>query len=196
MSNELGELIRQTRKQMKLTLRELSKRTGMSVSQLSKLENGKQRISVEMALKLAAVMEVPVTSFLAIPRRVPQARRTVTRAGTAAVHETDGMRFEVLCSDFRDKSNFFWNVTVTGRSLEETGGWRSHSGEEFIQVLTGKLELHTRHYDPLVLEEGDSVLFDGEMDHGYVNLADSPTVLFMSNATINAQQPELPADPA
>jgi len=44
MTNELGETIRQTRKQMKLTLRELGERSGLTVSQLSKLENGKQRI--------------------------------------------------------------------------------------------------------------------------------------------------------
>lgn len=182
MASELGETIRQTRKRQKLTLRDLSERSGLTVSQLSKLENGKQRISVDIALKIAGVLQVPVTSFLAAPRALPRARRAITRAGTGTRHATQGLVFEVLCSDFRDKSNLFWNVTVSGRTLEEAGGWRSHSGEEFLQVLSGVLELHTRYYEPLLLNPGDSILFDGEMEHGYVCAGSEPCRLFMSNS--------------
>ncbi|WP_442578937.1 helix-turn-helix domain-containing protein [Mesorhizobium sp. ASY16-5R] len=182
VGSDLGAAIRLTRKRLNLSLRALSERSGLTVSQLSKLENGKQRISVELALKIAGVLQVPVTSFLTAPSTRPLARRSIVRAGTGTRHETKGMVFEVLSSDFRDKSNLFWNVTVTGRSLEETGGWRSHSGEEFLQILSGSLVLHTRHYEPLLLETGDSILFDGEMEHGYVCHGEGPTVLFMSNS--------------
>ncbi|WP_158970674.1 helix-turn-helix domain-containing protein [Chachezhania sediminis] len=192
MTRELGEMIRQTRKKMGLTLRELGEQSGLTVSQLSKLENGKQRISVDVALKIAGVMHVPVTSFLASPRAMPQGRRSVTRAGTGTIHATDGMRFEVLCSDFRDKRNIFWNVTVTGRTPEENGGWRAHAGEEFVQVLSGRLELHTRHYEPLILEQGDSVLFDSDTDHAYASISEEPTLLFMSNSMLHLPGFDLP----
>lgn len=182
VAGDLGGAIRQTRKRLNLSLKELSERSGLTVSQLSKLENGKQRISVDLALKIAGVLHVPVTSFLSAPSVRPLARRSIVRAGTGTRHETRGMVFEVLSSDFRDKSNLFWNVTVTGRSLEETGGWRSHAGEEFLQILSGSLILYTQHYEPLLLETGDSILFDGEMEHGYVCHGDAPTLLFMSNS--------------
>lgn len=195
MTHDLGEAIRQTRKRLKLTLRELSERSGLPVSQLSKLENGKQRISVDVALKIAGVLHVPVTSFLATPRATPQARRSITRAGAGTRHETKGLVFEVLSGDFTDKTSLFWNVTVYGRSLEDTGGWRSHSGEEFLQVLSGSLELHTRHYQPLVLNKGDSILFDGEMEHGYVCHSEEPTVLLMSNAMPPALPQKLAGQP-
>ncbi|SED64150.1 helix-turn-helix domain-containing protein [Rhodobacter sp. 24-YEA-8] len=190
-AGDLGGAIRKTRKQLKLSLKELSERSGLAVSQLSKLENGKQRISVDLALRIAGVLHVPVTSFLASPAARPLARRSVVRAGTGTRHETRGMIFEVLSSDFRDKSNLFWNVTVTGRSLEETGGWRSHAGEEFLQILSGSLLLHTQHYEPLLLETGDSILFDGEMEHGYVNSGEAPAVMFMSNSVRPALPPGL-----
>ncbi|MFM2278738.1 MAG: hypothetical protein RLZZ444_969 [Pseudomonadota bacterium] len=192
MTNELGETIRQTRKQLKLTLRELGERSGLTVSQLSKLENGKQRISVDVALKIAGVLRVPVTSLLAAPRQMPLGRRSITRAGTGTQHQTEGVIFEVLCSDFRDKSNIFWNVTISGRTIEETGGWRRHSGEEFIQVLSGILELHSRHYEPLIMAPGDSILFDGEMEHAYVCHSEEPTRLFMSNTMMRNPIPDLP----
>lgn len=191
MTNELGETIRQTRKKLKLTLRELGDQSGLTVSQLSKLENGKQRISVDVALKIAGVLRVPVTSLLSTPRQVPLGRRSITRAGTGTRHPTEGIVFEVLCSDFRDKSNIFWNVTITGRSIEETGGWRSHSGEEFIQVISGTFVLHSRHYEPLIMTAGDSLLFDGEMEHAYAAKGDEPARLFMSNTMTHNPIPDL-----
>lgn len=193
VANDLGGAIRLTRKRLKLSLKELSEKSGLTISQLSKLENGKQRISVELALKIAGVLQVPVTSFLAAPSTRPLARRSIVRAGKGTRHETPGMVFEVLSSDFRDKSNLFWNVTVTGHSLEETGGWRSHAGEEFLQILSGSLILHTQHYEPLLLEVGDSILFDGEMEHGYVCHGEGPTVLFMSNSILSATAAGFPA---
>ncbi|TIW06247.1 MAG: cupin domain-containing protein, partial [Mesorhizobium sp.] len=54
-------------------------------------------------------------------------------------------------------------------------------GEEFIHVLSGSLQLHTLHYDPTVLQPGDSILFDGEMQHAYVALGDEPVIMLMSN---------------
>ncbi|MCC5987127.1 MAG: helix-turn-helix domain-containing protein [Pararhodobacter sp.] len=184
MDTTLGGMIRSVRKQQGMTLRELSARSGLSVSQLSKLENGKQRISVDLALKLAGVLKVPVTTFLSPLRQMAQARRAITRAGEGLVHEAEGLTFEVLCNDIRDKANLFWRVTVRARTPEEAGGWRSHAGQEFLHVLSGSLELHTGQYEPLLLHPGDSILFDGEMEHAYVCVGDGPAVVLMSNATI------------
>ncbi|WP_151719681.1 helix-turn-helix domain-containing protein [Gemmobacter serpentinus] len=192
---DLGGAIRQTRKRLNLSLKELSEKSGLTVSQLSKLENGKQRISVDLALRIAGVLHVPVTSFLAAPSARPMARRSIIRAGQGTRHETKGMVYEVLSSDFRDKSNLFWNVTVTGRSMEETGGWRSHAGEEFLRILTGSLILHTQHYEPLLLEPGDSIQFDAEMEHGYVCHSEAPVLMLMSNSMRPALPPGFPTGP-
>lgn len=48
-------------------------------------------------------------------------------------------------------------------------------------MLSGSLELHTIHYDPVVLQPGDSILFDGEMQHAYVSVGDEPAIMLMSN---------------
>lgn len=192
----LGEMIRKVRKQQGLTLRALSESTGLSISQLSKLENGKQRISVDLALKLAGALRVPVTTFLSPPRPNSQARRAITRAGQGLRHEAGNLSFEVLCNDIRDKANVFWRVTVRARTLDEAGGWRAHSGQEFIQVLSGRLELHSSFYEPLIMEQGDSILFDGEMEHAYVSAGDEPAVLLMSNSTVRQSAVLLPDEPS
>ncbi|MER9940037.1 XRE family transcriptional regulator [Mesorhizobium sp. M0088] len=181
MQGNVGSKIRDARKERNITLRDLSERSGLSVSQLSKLENGKARLTVDVALMIAGVLHVPVASFLFSPKPGMQARRSITRAGSGILHQGNAMEFEVLCSDFRDKTNIFWRVTLRAKSFEENGGWRSHSGEEFIHVLSGSLELHTIHYDPTVLQPGDSILFDGEMQHAYIALGEEPVIMLMSN---------------
>jgi quercetin dioxygenase-like cupin family protein len=37
-------------------------------------------------------------------------------------------------------------------------------------VLSGRLELHTELYEPVLLKAGDSILFDSSMGHHYVSL--------------------------
>lgn len=191
MQGSVGTKIREARRERNLTLSDLSERSGLSVSQLSKLENGKARLTVDIALVIAGVLHVPVASFLFRPKPGLQARRSITRAGSGVMHEGNAMTFEVLCSDFRDKANIFWRVTLKAKSFEENGGWRAHSGEEFIHVLDGRLELHTIHYDPVILQPGDSILFDGEMQHAYVALGDGPVVMLMSNTVPSDRSPPL-----
>jgi len=173
--------IREIRKSKSLTLEELSEVSGLSVSQLSKIENGKARLTFDTALTLSGLLRVPVTAFLSNPPVPPIARRSVTAAGNGIVHQTPGMRFEVLCSDFKEKRNVFWRVVVSARNIEESGGWRSHPGEEFLFVLDGELDLHTEHYEPARLKVGDSILFDAGMPHAYVSIGAGYAVVLMSN---------------
>jgi DNA-binding XRE family transcriptional regulator len=173
--------IREIRKSKGLTLEELSQACGLSVSQLSKIENGKARLTFDIALALSGLLKVPVTAFLSSSVSAPIARRSITRAGGGIVHPTPGMRFEVLCSDFKEKRNVFWRVVISARNVEESGGWRSHPGEEFLHVLEGALNLHTEHYEPTSLATGDSILFDASMPHAYVAAGPADAVVLMSN---------------
>ena len=43
-----------------------------------------------------------------------------------------------------------------------------HSGEEYIYVIEGRVEIHTEFYDPIVLEAGESIYIDSNMGHAYV----------------------------
>ena len=54
-----------------------------------------------------------------------------------------------------------------------------HSGEEYIYVLEGRIEIHTEFYDPIVLEAGESIYIDSNMGHAYVAAegCDEATVL-------------------
>jgi transcriptional regulator with XRE-family HTH domain len=181
MAKSVSEQVRIIRKEKKLTLKALSAACGLSISTLSKLENGRARLSLETAMILANVLQVPVTALLARPSSESRSRRSITRAGGGTHHSQPGMDFEVLCSDLKEKRNVFWRVTVVAQTIEACGGWRKHPGEEFLHIISGTLELHTEHYEPIRLAMGDSILFDADMGHAYLAVGDEPVILIMSN---------------
>ena len=45
-------------------------------------------------------------------------------------------------------------ITIRARATEQLTAFSSHSGEEFIHVLRGTIEVHTEFYEPTVLAPG------------------------------------------
>jgi quercetin dioxygenase-like cupin family protein len=58
--------------------------------------------------------------------------------------------------------------------------WHRHQGQEFLYVLSGRLELHTELYEPVQLKAGDSILFDSSMGHHYVSLGRKDAEILIS----------------
>jgi hypothetical protein len=54
------------------------------------------------------------------------------------------------------------------RTLEEFGELVRHAGEEFIFVLTGRVEVHTEFYEPVILDAGQCMYIDSGMGHAYL----------------------------
>lgn len=172
--------IREQRTQKGVSLRSLATGLGISASQLSKIETGKSKVSVELALKIAELLGVPAAVFLSKSRPAASGRRTITRGQSTEVHITPGMQFGPMCSDFKDHDVLYWNVTISSRTLEENGGWRQHPGQEFFQVLSGEVTLLSGLYEPTLLREGDSILFDSDTPHAYI-CGEAPARVLMIN---------------
>ena len=60
---EIGKNIRRRRKAHELTLKQMSRRTGLSVSLLSQIERAESSASVSSLFKLARALDCPVTEF-------------------------------------------------------------------------------------------------------------------------------------
>lgn len=59
----IGQNIRQARKERNLTLKQMARRTGLSVSLLSQIERAESSASVSSLFKLATALDCRVTSF-------------------------------------------------------------------------------------------------------------------------------------
>jgi transcriptional regulator with XRE-family HTH domain len=155
------------------TLGDVSRRTGLPVSTLSKIENDKMSLSYEKLARISAGLEIDIGELFA-PRRatagsaMPSGRRCVTRAGEGQAIDTESYGHLYPASDLLNKRFVPIVAELRARTLAEFGEMIRHPGEEFAFVLEGAVEFHCDLYAPLVLREGDSIYFDSGMGHAYL----------------------------
>jgi transcriptional regulator with XRE-family HTH domain len=174
--------IRDVRIAQGLSLRALSARAGLPYSTLSKLENGKMALTYDKLIRLAQALNVDIKEIIAgddkPPPPVAVGRRSVTRAGEGLDADSEQHHHHYPAADLLGKMMTPILIDVQARSVEELGGLVRHSGEEYLYVLRGTMELHSDVYAPLTLTAGDSIYFDSGMAHGYVRTSHEPcTVL-------------------
>ena len=177
--NHPGRLLRAARIEQGLTLRALATRLDMPFSTLSKLENGKMAMTYDKLVRLAQALGLDLGSLVAgaVPAEKPPAalgRRSVSRAGEWQGATTERYTHLYPAGDLLDKMMVPIIIDVKARNIDDVGGLIRHSGEEYLHVLSGAMELHSDLYAPLPLAQGDSVYFDSGMAHAYVRVGDEP----------------------
>ena len=174
-----GVALRALRMQRGWTLAEVSKRTDLPISTLSKIENDKMSLSYDKLARLSTGLGVDI-SQLFMPQIVGMAngmvngRRSVTRAGQGQAIETDNYWHLYPAADFLNKRFVPVIAELRARTLEEFGDMIRHTGEEYAFILEGTVEFHTELYAPLTLHQGDSLYFDSGMGHAYLAAGPGP----------------------
>ncbi|MGH8114432.1 MAG: helix-turn-helix domain-containing protein [Rhodanobacteraceae bacterium] len=167
-----GLALRALRKRKNWTLADVGTRTGLPVSTLSKIENGKMSLSYDKLTRLSAGLEIDIAQLFDADTSAPPStisgRRIVTRAGGGLAIETENYGHLYLVADLLHKRFIPLIAELHTRSLAEFGELIRHSGEEFTFVLDGTVEVHTDLYAPTRLETGDSIYFDSGMGHAYI----------------------------
>jgi len=174
-----GLALRAARLEQGLTLRALAARLDMPFSTLSKLENGKMAMTYDKLVRLAQGLGIDMGSLVAgaAPTEQPPAavgRRSVQRAGKWPEASSERHTHHYPAADLLGKMMVPIIIEVKARSIDELGGLVRHSGEEYLYILEGAMELHSDLYAPLLLNQGDSVYFDSGMAHGYARVGDGP----------------------
>ena len=165
-NSNIAEIVRQARKRKNWTLEEVSQRAGIGRSTLSKIENGQSTPSFEIVRKLTAVLDISTPQlFVQSAKSGTAGRRDITHSDEGEVHTTPTYQHRMLCGELTSKSMLPYITKVTARSADEFPEWIRHSGEEFLLVLEGEIELHTEHYKPSPMSQGDSAYYDSGMGH-------------------------------
>ncbi|WP_066665017.1 MULTISPECIES: helix-turn-helix domain-containing protein [unclassified Sphingomonas] len=171
----LGSFLRRLRGQEGWTLKQMSERTGIPVSTLSKIEHNRLTLTYDKLLQLAQRLGLRMSELFAEssepadPQQQPvTARRSVGRLDRAVRVETPNYDYFYMNTELRRKRMIPIVTKIRARTVEEFGELVRHSGEEFIYVLQGAVEVHTEFYDPVVLHEGESIYIDSNMGHAYI----------------------------
>jgi transcriptional regulator with XRE-family HTH domain len=177
-----GSMLKKLRIQRGWTLKEVSRRTGYPVSTLSKIENDRVSLTYDKLTRISAGLEVDFSRLFGAQEAAPDApdphglhgRRSVSRAGEGRSIESKNYFHLYPAAELLNKRLIPIIVEIRARSLEEFGELLRHSGEEYVYVLEGEIEIHTSAYAPLHLKTGDSIYIDSTMGHAYVAASDAP----------------------
>ena len=175
-----GAALQAIRTQKGLTLSEMSLRTGLPVSTLSKIENDKMSLTYDKLARISTALEIEIGQLFApqaggaLPGATVSGRRSITRVGEGQSIETDTYHYLYPAAELLKKRFVPMIGELHARSIEEFGEMIRHDGEEYAFVLEGAVEFHTELYAPVLLNKGDSIYFDSGMGHAYLAAAPGP----------------------
>ncbi|WP_193140259.1 MULTISPECIES: helix-turn-helix domain-containing protein [unclassified Meridianimarinicoccus] len=168
LESAIGREVRAHRHQLDMTVADLSRKTGLSMGMLSKIENGNISPSLTTLQSLATALNVPITTFF---KRYERRRKAVHVRPSDAAEITrtgapDSYRYSLL-GDLGPSDTGIsvepYLITLTDNSDIHTGF--QHDGVELIYVLEG--EIRYRHGNDIYdLQPGDSFFFDADAPHG------------------------------
>lgn len=164
---DIGSRLHDIRKSRDLTLQDAARITGVSASAFSKIERNELSPTISTMQRIAQGLGVELTSLLSGQDNAVTAygRRSVTRKGHGSTHATMTCNNVLLCSDIRNKRITPILTTVTARAPDDYSNWAKSDAEIFLTVLEGTLIVHSRIYEPLTLNEGDSLYYDANTEH-------------------------------
>ncbi len=174
----VGHKLRQLRLNAKLTLRELSQRTGLSPSVLASIERTSLGVGIPEAKALAKYFGMTLTELMA-PETRDSDGGIVTSAGGGPMQPTlgSGLRIEQLASGrgMMDCQRWFIEPGVGSH------GAYDHDGEEFIYVLIGRFLITIEGREPVTLNQGESIYFRSSLRHSWQNPGQTTAVLLWVN---------------
>ncbi|WP_321362573.1 XRE family transcriptional regulator [uncultured Celeribacter sp.] len=179
LRTELGNRMKAVRQAAGLTLDAAAQKSGMALSTIHKIENGRVSPSYENLVRIARAYDIGMERlFSENAETLPTTRLTVTKAGQGQIVRSKNFEYEILCNALVDKKIIPLVTTVEQRNALKAEELEAHTGEETLYVLTGRVELVVEHYQPVILEPGDSAYFDSTLKHGLRALDDVETRIF------------------
>jgi transcriptional regulator with XRE-family HTH domain len=153
---QLGSHIRARRLELKLSLREVAQRVGLTASFLSQVERDLTSPSIESLHKISEALQVPIFHFLT----EPDAKSPVVRHNQRLqlTSPDSHLMYELLTPNLNCRMEAFLAERKPGD--EKIAERLRQYTEEFMYVLQGQLEIQLGE-DIYLLEPGDTIYFEG-----------------------------------
>lgn len=190
---KLGSKIRQFRQARHMNLKDMAELSLIAQSTLSKIENDVISPGFDKVMQICHALKIDVTDLIKddngpvnVENR-PMARLAITRKDEGAAVTTGPYISNFLCTNISRKAMIPLISTLKLKDGKEDGtGLIKHPGEEYTYVLKGRVKVVMEHYEPVYLEQGDSLYLDSPMGHLYVN-ADSGGETLLLNVSLSRE---------
>ncbi len=175
----IGDRVRTVREEKGLTRGDIGQRTGMSPEYLQRIETGQVAPPLGVLIRMAKALDMKLGRFISTGEVKPftvvrkHERRVISRY-TSAQGDQYGYTYESLAADKKDRHMEPFMVTLVPSEAKKEVS--AHSGQEFIYVLEGAMEVNLEDYSE-VLYPGDSIYYDSTVPHLVRCHGDKETVL-------------------
>lgn len=176
---QFGKRIKALRVGKKMTLKQVSEKTELSISFLSQVERSKSSVTLESLTKISEALGVSPSYFFSAEQNQPKSRLRRGDRQTASTVSPSPFVYEDLSSDFIEP--LFTPMLVTLYPHEEKGKPFIHKGQEFLYILEGifTILLGEEEHD---LYPGDSIHMESSTPHNWFNRTDSPVRFLYVNS--------------
>jgi len=174
MSNHqinVGLKIKGIRETKNLTLEEVAERTGLSIEQISSIENDINLPSLGPLIKVARALGVRLGTFMDDNDALgPVICRAAQREAKSGISFSNGANDTRKHMDYhplaQQKAGRHMEPFIIDIHPEEKPDYQlsAHEGEEFIYVMQGEVELEYGK-EIYTLHEGDSIYYDSIVKH-------------------------------
>ncbi len=155
-----------------LTIDELASQCEISAELYTSYENGEIDIPVSFLHRISSTYGVELTALL-FGEEPKMASHFVTRAGKGVkVERTKAYSYQDIAAGFAHRTMAPFIVTVEP-DPDKPMTYNTHQGQEFNYVLEGQMEIVVGN-SRIILNPGDSIMFDAHRRHGMKALGDSP----------------------
>jgi transcriptional regulator with XRE-family HTH domain len=169
----IGKRLRAIRRERGGTLAEVSAKAGVSISALSKVENAQISASYDILKRICDALEIGLEDIVSSGEKTQlSGRKTTTLRGQSDHFQSAQYDYWIHASEISKKAMIPFEMVIHARSVDDFDHWSEHHGEEFVFVLAGAIEIHTEHYAPFRLGEGESAYFDSGMKHLYISVGE------------------------
>lgn len=166
--------VRSRRQEIGLNVGQLAERSKISKGMLSKIENAQTSPSLSTLERLAAALDMPVTSLF---RGLAEERDAVyVKAGTGPEIVREGSRaghIYQLLGTLRGPYKHVEPLLVSLRERTEVFPLFQHDGIELLYMLRGAMD-YSHGKQVYRLEPGDAMQFEGDIPHGPTTLVKMP----------------------
>jgi len=171
---DIAPRLRGLRDALDLSVADLAAKTGVDAELIRTYEAGETEIPLGFLMKVAHCCNVDLTVLISGLEPHLHGYSLVRRGEGLTVDRRRDYDYKSLAYRFSGRKMEPFLITVPPKTPQEMTQV-SHSGQEFVHVLEGRLELRLGA-EALALEPGDSLYFDSQTPHALRGLDGHPAV--------------------
>jgi len=184
LSAAVGRNLRQLRTRRGYSLERLAKLSGVSRAMLGQIETGKSTPTIALLWKVATALGVPFSNLLASEN---SSGTILLRAEDAKILSSKDGKFtsRALFPFTEERKVEFYELRLAPHHRENAEAHAPGTRENLI-LAHGTVEIHVEGSRPVVLSEGDAIVFEADVPHAYRNLGPTEAILYLVMTYVEA----------